>query len=163
VNKPILAMIALALSAPAWSAEPPAAAPAAAPTQEQIVAEFKKDLQAQRADVMAKGLTLSADEAAKFWPLYEQFQHEQDAIINGQITSTQAYAEHFDKLTDADALAYINALLDRDVKMHDLRAKWLAKFQTVVPAHTAARAIQLDRRLSQIAQVKVSSQIPLIP
>ncbi len=163
MNKTIIAMIAIAFTAPAWSADPPAAATAAAPTQEQIVADFQKNLQAQRADVMAKGLTLSADQAAKFWPLYQQYQKEQDTIVEGQITATQAYAEHFDKLTDADALAYVNALLERDVKMHDLRTKWLTKFQTVVPAHTAARAIQLDRRLSQIAQVKVSAQIPLIP
>ena len=159
MKKPILAALALAFAAPAFAADPPAAAP----TQEQVIAEFTKDLQAKRADVMAKGMTLSADQAAKFWPLYEQFQKEQDAIVNGQITATQAYAEHFATLTDADALAYINALLDRDVKMHDLRVKWLAKFQTVVPAKAAARAMRIDRRLSQVAQVKVSSQIPLIP
>lgn len=159
MKKITLAALALAFAAPAFAADPPAAAP----TQEQLVAEFQKDLQAKRADVMAKGMTLSAEQAAKFWPLYEQYQKEQDAIVNGQITATQAYASHFATLTDADALAYINALLDRDAKMHDLRVKWLAKFQTVVPAKVAARAIQLDRRLSQVAQVKVSSQIPLIP
>jgi aspartyl aminopeptidase len=159
VKKLTLAALALAFAAPAFAADPPAAAP----TQEQVIAEFTKDLQAKRADVMAKGMTLSADQAAKFWPLYEQFQHEQDAIVNGQITATRAYADHFATLTDADALAYVNALLDRDAKMHDLRVKWLAKFQTVVPAKAAARAMQLDRRLSQVAQVKVSSQIPLIP
>lgn len=159
MKKHILFSIAFALAAPAWSAEPPAPAP----SQEQIVADFQKNLQAKRADVMAKGLTLTADQAAKFWPLYEQFQAEQDAVVNGQITATQDYAEHFESLTDADALAYVNALLERDGNMHDLRAKWLAKFQTVVPPKVAARAIQLDRRLSQIAQVKVSSQIPLIP
>jgi hypothetical protein len=159
VNKSILALIAIAFAAPAWSADPPAAAP----TQEQIVAEFQKNLQAKRADVMAKGLTLSADQAAKFWPLYEQFQGEQDAIVEGQIAATQAYAERFENLTDADALGYVGALLERDARMHDLRVKWLARFQTVVPAKLAARAMQLDRRLSQIAQAKVSAQIPLIP
>ena len=56
----------------------------------------------------------------------------------------------------------INALLSRDEAAHDLRVKWLAKFQTVVPPKVAARAIQLDRRLSQVMQVQVSSQIPLI-
>ena len=55
------------------------------------------------------------------------------------------------------------ALSALDQAMHDLRLKWLATFQTVVPAKIAARAIQLDRRLSQVAQVKVSQQIPLIP
>lgn len=159
MNKFILAMIALAFTAPAWPADPPPPAP----TQEQIVAEFQKDLQTKRADIMAKGLTLSAEQAAKFWPLYDQYQKEQDAIVNGQIAATQAYADRFASLSDADALAYVGALLDRDGKMHDLRVKWLAKFQTVVPARVAARAIQLDRRVSQVMQVKVSSQIPLVP
>jgi Spy/CpxP family protein refolding chaperone len=159
LNKFILATIALAVAAPAWTTEPPAAAP----TQEQVIAEFTKDLQAKRADVMAKGLTLTADQAAKFWPMYEQFQSELDAVINGQITATQAYADRFATLTEADALNYVNALLERDDKMLDLRVKWLAKFQAVVPARVAARAIQLDRRVSQVMQVKVSSQIPLIP
>lgn len=159
MNKLSLAALALAFAAPAFAADPPAAAP----TQEQVIAQFTKDLQAKRADIMAKGLTLSAEQAAKFWPLYDQYQQEQDAVVNGQISATQAYADHFATLTDADALAYVGALLDRDAKMHDLRVKWLAKFQTVVPAKVAARAIQLDRRVSQVAQVQVSSQIPLVP
>ncbi len=46
--------------------------------------------------------------------------------------------------------------------MHDLRVKWLKKFQAAVPAKTAATAIQLDRRLGAITQVQLSSQIPLI-
>jgi hypothetical protein len=41
--------------------------------------------------------------------------------------------------------------------------KYLAKFQTVVPTRVAAHAIQLDRRLGLVGQVKVSSQVPLIP
>jgi len=32
-----------------------------------------------------------------------------------------------------------------------------------VPTRVAARAIQLDRRLGLVGQVKVSSQVPLIP
>ncbi len=46
--------------------------------------------------------------------------------------------------------------------MLDLRAKWLDKFQKVVPSKIAARAIQLDRRLSNVAQIQLSQQIPLV-
>lgn len=156
----ILAAVAVAAVLPALNADPATAPP---PGQEQVVKQFREDLMAKRADIMAKGLTLSADQAAKFWPLFQQFQSEQDSIVNGQLTATQAYSDRFATLTDADALGYINALLSRDASMNELRVKWLAKFQTVVPARIAARAIQLDRRLSQVTQVKVSAQIPLIP
>ena len=133
------------------------------PTQEQVIERFREDILSKRADIMAKGLTLTAEQAAAFWPLFRQFQDEQEVISNGQIEATQAYSDRFDNLTDADALAYVNALLTRDDAMHDLRVKWLTRFQAVVPPRIAARAIQLDRRLGQAMQVKVSAQIPLIP
>jgi aspartyl aminopeptidase len=158
----ILTIAVLAITFPAWSADAPAAGTAAKPTPEQIVSDFRRDLEAKSADVMAKALTLSADEAAKFWPLYKEYQKEQGAIVDAQIQATQKYAASYGRLSDAEALAYVTALLQRDQKIHELRVKWLAKFQTVVPGTTAARAIQVERRLGLVHQVGVSSQVPLV-
>jgi Spy/CpxP family protein refolding chaperone len=158
----LMAIVALAITFPAWSADAPPAGAAAEPTPEQIVAQFRDDLQAKSADVMAKALTLTADQATKFWPLYKEYQKEQAAIVEGQIQATQKYAKNYGHLTDAEAVEFINALLTRDQKTHDLRVKWLAKFQTVVPPVTAARAIQVERRLGLVSQIGVSSQIPLV-
>ena len=89
-----LAALAIAFALPALSAEPPAKAPPAsqatpAPSdEEKVVAEFRSELMAKRADVMAKGLTLTSEQAAKFWPLFEQFQKEQDVVVNDQIKAT---------------------------------------------------------------------------
>jgi len=158
-----LAALALSVTCIAWAADPnPASNTASAPSQEEVVAQFKKDLMADRAQVMAKGLKLDAQQAAKFWPLFETFQKEQAAIVDAQTKSLKDYADHFQTLTDADATAYINSLLDRDQKMHDLRVKWLQKFTAAVGPKSAASAIQLDRRLGNITQVQLSSQIPLI-
>jgi Spy/CpxP family protein refolding chaperone len=154
--------VALALAPLAWSADPAPVAQSAPVTDEQVVAQFRSDLMAKRADIMAKGLTLTSDEAAKFWPMFETFQKEQDVIVNEQIKATEQFALHYQQLSDKDALNYVNALLARDEKMHDLRIKWLAKFQTVLPAKIAVRAIQLDRRLGQVAQVQISQKIPLV-
>jgi hypothetical protein len=111
---------------------------------------------------MAKGLTLSAEQAARFWPLFEQFQQEQSEIIDAQLAAIDEYATRFEQLSDADTLEYVNSLLVRDDQMHELRAKWLEKFQKVVPPKVAARAIQLDRRLGQATQVQISARVPLI-
>jgi Spy/CpxP family protein refolding chaperone len=155
----LVCAVALLLTASAWAADAPKT-PAQA--QEDTVTQFRNDLMAKRADIMAKGLTLTADQAAKFWPLFEQFEKEQDAVVKGQIEAIESFASRYQDLSDKDALTYVNALLDRDQKMHDLRVKWLAKFQTVVPVKMAARAIQLDRRLGQVGQVQISQRIPLV-
>ena len=157
----LLAAMVLTLTCPAWAADSPQAQ--AAPTQEEIVADFRNDLMAKRADVIAKGLTLTSDQAAKFWPLFDAYQKEQDVIVNEQLEQVKAYADHFQSLSDEDALNYLNSLLTRDQKMLDLRRKWLAKFQKVVSAKTAARAIQIDRRLSIVTEIRMSQQVPLLP
>jgi Spy/CpxP family protein refolding chaperone len=167
MNLKPLAALAVTFTIPAWAAEPttgaqPASYTAPTPSQEEAISQFRTDLMADRADVMAKGLRLSADQAAKFWPLFENFQKEQAAIVDTQMKAVKEYADHFEKLSDADALAYVNSLLDRDEKLAALRVKWLKKFQAAVPAKTAATAIQLDRRLGAVTEVQLSSRIPLI-
>ena len=163
----LLAALATAISVSAWAADPPAKAQPASltqpgPTDEQIVAGFRSELMAKRADIMAKGLTLTSEQAARFWPLFDQFQKEQDLVVNGQIQATDQYAKNYEHLSDEDAMAYVNSLLSRDKKMYDLRLKWLAKFKEVIPVAMAARAIQLDRRLGNVTQVQLSQRIPLI-
>jgi len=156
------AVVAAATIAPVWAQEAPVAGAAPQMTAEEVATTFRDELQAVRADVMAKELTLTADQAAKFWPVFEQYQKEQNAIIDAQIKATQAYGDSYAKLTDADSLAYVSALLECDGKAQALRSKWLGKFQSVVPAGTASRVIQIDRQLSLIGQAKVASGIPLV-
>lgn len=133
-----------------------------APDPSKVLADFRADLQAVRSDVLAKNISLTAAEAAKFWPLYEKFQAEQSVIMDAQLKGTQAFAEAYEKLDAAAALKYLDVLLTRDEAMAALRRKWLPEFQKVVSATAAARVIQIDRRLSQALQVQLSSQIPLV-
>ncbi len=160
--KRIIMLAAAVLTAHALAGDTAKTTSVSAPEPEKVMEQFRNDLQAKRADLMAKGMTLTADQAAKFWPMFETFQKEQSAIVDGQLQATQKFADRYGNLTDADAMQYVNALLQRDAKMHDLRQKWLGKFQTVVPPKIAARAIQIDRRLGLTTQIALSSQIPLI-
>jgi hypothetical protein len=124
--------------------------------------ELRANLQAVRADVIAKNVTLSAAEAAKFWPMYEKYQAEQSVIMDAQFKGIKEYAANFENMDDARALAYIDSLLKRDEAMTALRRKWLPEFSKVVRPSTAVRVIQIDLRLGQSAQVDISSQVPLI-
>ena len=163
MHKTLACLLAISLlSAPGFAADPAPAAPAATPTDEQVLQSVRSDLQAKRADIMAKNMTLTADQAAKFWPLFSKFQAEQDVIIDGQLKGIQKFVDGYKTLDDEGALALINAQMDRDTKMGALRQKWLAEFQKVLPVKQAVRVIQIDRRLANVAQVVLSSRIPLV-
>ena len=129
---------------------------------DEMLAAVRSDMLASRADVLKKNLTMTDEQAAKFWPVYDAYQKEHMAIIEEQLKGVQRYAQAFDTLDDAGALALIKAHLDRDERMNALRQKALVDLQRAVGTKLAARAIQIDRRLSLAHQLEIVSKIPLI-
>ena len=129
---------------------------------DDVIEAMRLDLQSARADILAKNMTLTADQAAKFWPVFNAYQKEQNQIIEAQLRDIKKYVESYDTLSDAGALALIQAHFARDAKMNALRQKWLGEFQKVLPTKLAVRAMQIDRRLSLAAQMEVTSRIPLV-
>ena len=90
---------------------------------------YQNDLHAAGADIMAKNLTLTAEQAAKFWPEYSKFQAEEAAVVDQQLKAMKTYTSTYATLDDAAALAQVGADLDRDLQINTLRKKWLVEFR----------------------------------
>jgi hypothetical protein len=103
-------LLGLLISLPVAAQQPATGAKAGEKSTEQILATFRDDLQAAETEILSKSISLSADEAANFWPVFKQFQSEQKAIIDGQITALTKFANEYATLTDDNALAYVTAL-----------------------------------------------------
>jgi transposase-like protein len=132
-----------------------------ADSMDEMLKAFRGDLQNSRADIISKNVQLTSAQAAKFWPMFETYQKEQDAIMDDQLKSVQWFIENFEKADDASALKLINAHFDRDSKMAALRQRWLQQFQGALGTKMAVRVMQIDRRLSLTHQAYVASKIPL--
>lgn len=158
----VVGVVAFSVSAIAWTAAQQAKPASAAPTSiDEVLRAVRSDLQGERADILAKNLTLTSEQAAKFWPMYEVYQKEQNAIMDEQLRGIQRFIESFDTLDGAGALALINAHFDRDARMTALRKKWLGEFQSTLNTKLAVRVMQIDRRLSLAHQIMFTSKIPL--
>lgn len=144
------------------TAPAPAASTPSTPSIEEVLKAVRSDLQNSRSDIIAKNVPLTTAQAAKFWPVFEQYQKEQNAIMDDQLKTVQSFVDNFDKADDAAALRLINAHFERDTKMVALRQKWLAEFQKVVGTKLAVRVMQIDRRLSLAHQALITSRIPLV-
>jgi hypothetical protein len=152
----------LSVSAIAWTSGQAARPVSAASTSiDEVLQAVRADLQESRADIVAKNVTLTSAQAAKFWPLFATYQKEQDAIMDEQLKGIQQFIERFETLDDTGALGLINAHLDRDARMSALRQKWLPEFQKNLNTKLAVRIMQIDRRLSLAHQMMFASKIPL--
>lgn len=170
MSRLMLAVLSIGLLALALVAGPAAAqetAPAAAAEGDiadapHTMAQFRDELQRFETEVVSKTMSFSTDEATAFWPVFKQFQAEQREIIDGQIAAVTEYAEHYATLSEDDAVAYVEALLERDQRIHDLRIKYLAEYGRVIGRNKAARVIQISRRVGLASQAKLSEVIPLV-
>jgi Spy/CpxP family protein refolding chaperone len=160
MRKAVIILMFCLATVPAF-AQTAATKSAPPPSIDEVLKAFRADMQATRADILAKNLTLSAEQAAKFWPMFDAYQKEQNVIMDAQLKAIQQFVDHFDTLDDATALSLVNANFDRDAKMAGLRKKWLGEFQKVLPPKVAVRAMQIDRQLSLAMQFEIASRIPL--
>jgi Spy/CpxP family protein refolding chaperone len=129
---------------------------------DELLQAVRADLIDNHADIMAKNLTLTGEQASKFWPMYAAYQKEQAAILDQQLKGVQEFIEKFDTMDDATAVKLIEAHFGRDAEMVALRQKWLRDFQKVLGTRLAVRAMQVDRRVSLAQQLQLTTKIPLV-
>lgn len=161
MRTPLTFIVALCLfgaSAIAWQARPAQPSPTSI---DEILQAVRGDLIDSHADILAKNMTLTSDQAAKFWPMYATYQKEQGVILDSQLKGIQQFIEKFDAMDDAAAMTLVKAHFGRDTDMVKLRDKWLGEFQKVLGAKLAVRAMQIDRRVSLAQQLQLTMKIPL--
>lgn len=129
---------------------------------DKLVELMRKDVRADKADIVAKTMQLDADQAAAFWPVYKQYETEVKALGDERLAVIQDLAEHFDSLNDAKA----KGLLERSLKVEEKRValarKYADEMLKVLPAKVVARFFQVDSRINNLINLEVSSQIPLV-
>jgi hypothetical protein len=129
---------------------------------DQIVSLIRKDVRAEKADILAKTLKLDSAQAAKFWPIYKAYETERAALGDQRLAVILDLAQHFDTLDDAKARVLLDRSFAIDEKRIALEKKYRDEFLKVLPTKVAARFFQVDYRLNSLIALKVSSAIPLV-
>ena len=130
--------------------------------KDQQLALMRQNIQSLRKKLIEDNLDLSVTEAAKFWPLYEEYSIDFGKIDEDRSVIVKEYAQSFGSVTDEQADNLIRRWLDTDISAAQLRQKYVAVMRTVLPAKKAATFFQLDRRISMMIDVQIMSQIPLV-
>ncbi|HTZ33251.1 MAG TPA: hypothetical protein VMH31_12390 [Methylomirabilota bacterium] len=154
---------ALFLQIPAAHAQ--AAAPEQTGNQAQLdkdVSLLRQDLRSQKKQLIAANLTLTADEATKFWPVYDQYAAELQKLGDQKYALIKEYAQSYNTMTDEQALSLAKRSLALDEQVAALRAKYLPLVNKVIPGKKAATFFQLDRRVSLLMDLQLASEIPLV-
>jgi len=123
---------------------------------------LRKDLRSKRNQLLAANFKLTATEAAKFWPVYDQYIAELITINDRKFGLIQEYADNWGKLTNEQSLLFTRNWLDMDIAIAQLRQKYVPMVAKVLEGKKTATFFQLDRRIAMMMDLQVSSQMRLV-
>jgi hypothetical protein len=123
---------------------------------------LRKDLRSKRKQLIAANLVLTDTEAAKFWPVYDQYIGELITINDRKFGLIQEYADNWGKLTNDQSLLFTRNWLEMDIAISQLRQKYVPMVAKVLEGRKTATFFQLDRRIAMMMDLQVSSQMPLV-
>ena len=152
----VLLLTVIAFASPALAQDRPA------DNNMQILAE---KVRADKKLVVAVNMELSEAEGKVFWPIYDAYQKELQALNDRTGKTILAYADAYNKkaLTDDLAKRLTNEALAIDQDELTLRKTYAAKLNSVLPAIKTARYIQIENKIRAALRYELAAGIPLVP
>src|ERR1700745_2669572 len=121
---------------------------------------LRANLRANRKNLMAQNMNLTADEATKFWPIFDQYRREAIKPNDERWALIKDYADNYNTMTDVQAQDYMKRSTDVEEQLLALRMKYVPMIEKVISPKKTALWYQIDRRIDLLINLKLSTVIP---
>jgi hypothetical protein len=144
-----------------------ATAPATAQSPEELnlreyVLLLRKDVNTQKAQIVGQVMQFDAEDAAKFWPIYRDYEAELNKLNDQRVANIQEYARSYSNMTDEKADELIKNAMSFQKQRNELLGKYYEKVKQDLGAITAARFMQVEHQLLLIIDLKIASSLPVV-
>src|ERR1700739_474248 len=129
-------LVFLIFGLPAWgqdTKEPPKAEKSSGQVQtndtqktniKEYVELLRTDVRHQKAQIMGAMMALSADDAAKFWPIYSEYDAALARVNDQRVANIREYSENYKNLTPEKA----DDLIQKSLQFQKERGELLAQY-----------------------------------
>ncbi len=121
-----IAILLFALSVISLSAQP-------SPPDPDKMDERREEIETMKIGFITKKLDLSSEEAKTFWPVYNKFQDELEAIRKQRRNDMRDFRENFKELNDKEAEKLIDNEIASRQKELDVMKSYHLQFKKILP------------------------------
>jgi len=135
MNRTILLMLLSAASLNAFAQED---------DNMQLPEDRMQEIKAQKTAFLTQRMDLTPEEAQRFWPVYNQYDKEVDAVRK-DMREFHKNLKHDDQITEAEAATAIDKELGARQKELDIRKKYATEFSKTIGAIKTMRLGKAER------------------
>jgi len=130
---------------------------------EPAIQMLRQDVGRDRREIVKANMLLTNSEAARFWPLYDQYRTEMHKVGDRRLKVITDYAANRDSMSEDEANRLGREWLDAEKQRVDLKEDYFKTFQKEgLSARTTARFFQIDQKLDAAVDAALAAHIPLI-
>ena len=102
----------------------------------RLMKQKKEQVKSLKVAFITSELDLTADESAKFWPLYNAFDEKQSEIRRTKMKSylDRMDRENFENVSEKEAATLLSQMESSEEELHQLRKKFISNLKSVIPA-----------------------------
>jgi hypothetical protein len=135
----------------------------AKPITDADIQLLREDVQSVKEQIITDTMTFNDNESAAFWPVYKRYAEAQHSIAVKRLAVITDYAQNLDRMDDTKARSLTDRMFSIEDETQTLRKEYFPRFEKALGAKRAAKFYQVDNRLSQMINLQLASEVPLIP
>lgn len=166
-------LVAALLAAPQSRAQATAQSPstksagtAEADTQKKNTQAYidlmRRNIRQDKAEILGSIMALSAADAAKFWPIYTDYDAQLTKLNDRRVEIIKEYAQNYNDMTDTKADELMQEALYYQKQRQELLVATYQKVKQALGGITAARFAQVEHQLLLIIDLQIDSALPVI-
>lgn len=107
-------------------------------------------------------MQLNEQQAATFWPIYHEYQAEQNKLIAEKLAIIEDYSQSFATITDGKADQLAQRMIQLDEKRMALREKYYGVMKKSLNPILAVRFFQVEHQLQLIVDLQLAANLPIL-
>jgi hypothetical protein len=123
---------------------------------------LRSDVKAEATEIVAEVMQLNDADAAKFWPIYREFELGLSKIGDEKMALIKKYADNYENMSDEVADQLAQGVFKLEQERQDLKMKYYERIKNALTAKTAARFFQVLNQILMLTDLQVASSLPVI-
>jgi hypothetical protein len=129
---------------------------------QSYVSLLRQDIKKGRVSILTELMELTPEQAAKFWPIYNEYDKELTKLGDERVANIRMFAENYASMPDAKITEIAHKALDIQARRTDLMKRYFDRMSQAISPQIAGRFLQIESQLQSILDLQIASSLPIV-
>jgi hypothetical protein len=128
---------------------------------QEYITLLRENLAQEKAQILGGVMQFTPAQAAKFWPIYDEYDTELNKLNDLRLENIKSYARDYSQMTDENADRLTNQAMDFQRRRADLLFQYYQRVKGALGATKATQFLQVENQLLSLIDLQIDQRLPI--